>query len=102
VVAVGTTALRTLETWGKLGLPPQGFAAETTLFVQPGFSFKVATHLITNFHLPGSSLLMLVAAFVGEEALKSIYSHAISNTYRFYSFGDSSLLTRQQALHGEA
>ena len=50
----------------------------------------------------GSSLLMLVAAFVGEEALKSIYSHAISNTYRFYSFGDSSLLTRQQALHGEA
>lgn len=95
VVAVGTTALRTLEAWGKLGLPPAGFTADTTLFIQPGFSFKVATHLITNFHLPGSSLLMLVAAFIGEAALPKLYAHAIANHYRFYSFGDSSLLTRK-------
>lgn len=94
VVAVGTTALRTLETWGRLGLPPEGFTGDTTLFIQPGFAFKVATHLITNFHLPGSSLLMLVAAFVGgEERLAALYDHAIEKRYRFYSFGDSSLLT---------
>ncbi len=96
VVAVGTTALRTLETWGKLGLPPAGFTADTTLFIQPGFAFKVATHLITNFHLPGSSLLMLVAAFIGEAALPKLYAHAIAQRYRFYSFGDSSLLTRKK------
>jgi S-adenosylmethionine:tRNA ribosyltransferase-isomerase len=95
VVAVGTTALRTLETWGKLGLPNEGFTADTNLFIQPGFAFKVASHLITNFHLPGSSLLMLVAAFIGEAALPKLYAHAIQNRYRFYSFGDSSLLTRK-------
>jgi S-adenosylmethionine:tRNA ribosyltransferase-isomerase len=97
IVAVGTTALRTLETWGKLGCPPAGFSADTTLFIRPGFAFKVATHLITNFHLPGSSLLMLVAAFVGgEDTLSKLYHHAIKNRYRFYSFGDSSLLTRSR------
>lgn len=95
VVAVGTTALRTLETWGKLGCPAAGFTDDTTLFIQPGFAFKVATHLLTNFHLPGSSLLMLVAAFIGEAALPKLYAHAIANRYRFYSFGDSSLLTRK-------
>jgi S-adenosylmethionine:tRNA ribosyltransferase-isomerase len=97
VVAVGTTAMRTLESWGKLGCPAEGFTGETSIFIQPGFAFQVVTHLITNFHLSGSSLLMLVAAFVGEEAMKTIYAHAIQNRYRFYSFGDSSLLTRQHA-----
>lgn len=96
VVAVGTTALRTLETWGKLGCSPEGFTGDTTLFIRPGFAFKVASHLITNFHLPGSSLLMLVAAFIGGEAeLAKLYAHAINHRYRFYSFGDSSLLTRK-------
>jgi S-adenosylmethionine:tRNA ribosyltransferase-isomerase len=95
VVAVGTTAMRTLESWGKQGCPAEGFTGETTLFIQPGFAFKVVTHLITNFHLSGSSLLMVVAAFVGEDAMKTIYAHAITHRYRFYSFGDSSLLTRQ-------
>ncbi len=94
VIPVGTTALRTIETWAKLGSPPEGFAEDTTLFIRPGFEFKVADRLLTNFHLPGSSLLMLVAAFIGEDALKSLYEHAINQKFRFYSFGDTSLLTK--------
>ena len=95
VIAVGTTALRTLETWGAMGMPEGGFAGETTLFIRPGrFEFSVVDRLVTNFHLPGSSLLMLVAAFIGEEALERLYGRAIREKFRFYSFGDSSLLTR--------
>jgi S-adenosylmethionine:tRNA ribosyltransferase-isomerase len=95
IIPVGTTALRTLETWAKFGMSPAGFMGDTTLFIQPGFAFKVATRLVTNFHLPGSSLLMLVAAFIGEGALEELYAHAIAQQFRFYSFGDSSLLTRK-------
>lgn len=95
VIPVGTTALRTIETWAKLGSPPQGFAEDTTLFIRPGYEFKVADRLLTNFHLPGSSLLMLVGAFIGEDNLKTLYEHAIAQQFRFYSFGDSSLLTKQ-------
>jgi S-adenosylmethionine:tRNA ribosyltransferase-isomerase len=95
VIAVGTTAMRTLETWGQRGLPPQGFTGDTTLLIQPGFAFKVVDKLITNFHLPGSSLLMLVAAFIGLPELHQLYDKAIAQKYRFYSFGDSSLLTRK-------
>lgn len=95
VVAVGTTALRTLETWGRMGMPAEGFADDTTLFIQPGFEFRVATHLITNFHLPGSSLLMLVGAFIGEAELAAVYDHAVAQRFRFYSFGDTSFLTRK-------
>lgn len=95
VIAVGTTALRTLETWGQRGLPPHGFTGDTTLLIQPGFAFKVVDQLVTNFHLPGSSLLMLVAAFIGLDELHQMYDKAIAQTYRFYSFGDSSLLTRK-------
>ncbi|PZP38476.1 MAG: tRNA preQ1(34) S-adenosylmethionine ribosyltransferase-isomerase QueA [Pseudomonas fluorescens] len=94
VIPVGTTALRTVETWAKLGSPAEGFAADTTLFIRPGFEFKVADKLMTNFHLPGSSLLMLVAAFIGEDNLPKLYTHAIKNKFRFYSFGDTSLLTK--------
>lgn len=94
VIPVGTTALRTIETWAKIGSPAEGFAADTTLFIRPGYDFKVADRLLTNFHLPGSSLLMLVAAFIGEGALKSLYEHAITHKFRFYSFGDTSLLTK--------
>ncbi|RYG61348.1 MAG: tRNA preQ1(34) S-adenosylmethionine ribosyltransferase-isomerase QueA [Alphaproteobacteria bacterium] len=95
VIPVGTTALRTIETWAKLGSPAEGFAEDTTLFIRPGYQFKVADRLLTNFHLPGSSLLMLVGAFIGEDNLEKLYAHAIANQFRFYSFGDSSLLTRQ-------
>jgi S-adenosylmethionine:tRNA ribosyltransferase-isomerase len=94
VIPVGTTALRTIETWANLGSPAEGFSADTTLFIRPGYKFQVADRLLTNFHLPGSSLLMLVAAFIGEDALKSLYEHAITQQFRFYSFGDTSLLTR--------
>ena len=94
IIAVGTTALRTLETWANLGSPAEGFSGETTLFIRPGYQFKVVDKLLTNFHLPGSSLLMLVAAFVGENSMKELYQHAIANNFRFYSFGDASLLTR--------
>ena len=94
VIPVGTTALRTIETWAKLGSPPEGFAADTTLFIRPGYQFKVADRLLTNFHLPGSSLLMLVAAFIGESSLEALYAHAIRQKFRFYSFGDTSLLTK--------
>jgi len=98
VIPVGTTALRTLETWGVYGMPDEGFTGETTLFIQPGkFEFKVADRLITNFHLPQSSLLMLVAAFIGEESLGKLYQRAITEGFRFYSFGDSSLLTRKDS-----
>lgn len=95
VIAVGTTAMRTLETWGQHGLPPQGFTGDTTLLIQPGFAFKVVDKLVTNFHLPGSSLLMLVAAFIGLPELHQLYDKAIAQKYRFYSFGDSSLLARK-------
>ncbi|RYD48358.1 MAG: tRNA preQ1(34) S-adenosylmethionine ribosyltransferase-isomerase QueA [Verrucomicrobiaceae bacterium] len=95
VIPVGTTALRTIETWAKLGSPAEGFAEDTTLFIRPGYQFKVADRLLTNFHLPGSSLLMLVGAFIGEDNLEKLYAHAIAQEFRFYSFGDSSLLTRQ-------
>ncbi|MBI1309005.1 MAG: tRNA preQ1(34) S-adenosylmethionine ribosyltransferase-isomerase QueA [Proteobacteria bacterium] len=95
VIAVGTTACRTLESWGQKGLPEQGFEGDTSIFIQPGYSFTVVDKLLTNFHLPGSSLLMLVAAFIGEAEIAQLYDHAIKNRYRFYSFGDTSLLTRK-------
>lgn len=87
VVAVGTTSLRTLEASG--GKP---FAGDTDIFITPGYRFKVVDALMTNFHLPRSTLLMLVAAFVGMERMRTIYNHAIAQNYRFYSYGDSSLL----------
>jgi S-adenosylmethionine:tRNA ribosyltransferase-isomerase len=94
IVAVGTTALRTLETWGQKGKPLQGLNEETSIFIRPGYTFQVVDKLITNFHLPGSSLLMLVEAFIGP-GIHQLYQHAIAKNFRFYSFGDTSLLTRQ-------
>lgn len=95
VVAAGTTALRLLESAALAGggtLAP--FAGETRLFVLPGFQFQVVDRLLTNFHLPRSTLFMLVCAFAGTELMRSAYSHAIEKGYRFYSYGDSSLLDR--------
>lgn len=90
VLAVGTTVLRALETWAKTGEP----AGETDLFIYPGFSFRVVDRLLTNFHLPKSSLLMLVAAFAGLENIRRAYAHAIAERYRFFSYGDAMLIER--------
>jgi S-adenosylmethionine:tRNA ribosyltransferase-isomerase len=91
IVPVGTTALRLLETAGRSGevVPWSG---DTDIFIYPGFEFRVADALMTNFHLPKSTLMMLVAAFMGRERIERIYAHAIAERYRFFSYGDASLL----------
>jgi S-adenosylmethionine:tRNA ribosyltransferase-isomerase len=95
VIAVGTTSLRCLESIAQRGaLTAQ--SGETNLFITPGFAFQVADALITNFHLPKSTLLMLVSAFVGTDFCKKVYAHAIAACYRFYSYGDGSLLIRKK------
>ena len=96
VIAVGTTTTRTLETWARDGAT-QG---DTDIFIRPGFRFQVVDLLITNFHLPRSTLLMLVSAFAGHERMLSLYRHAIEQRYRFFSYGDAMLLHRQSA-HAE-
>jgi len=90
VLAVGTTTLRALESAALSGAP----AGETDLFVYPGFAFRVVDRLLTNFHLPRSSLLMLVAAFAGLENVRRAYAHAIAQRYRFFSYGDAMLIER--------
>ena len=92
VVAVGTTSVRALETAARAGaLEP--FAGESRLFIYPGFRFRVIDAMVTNFHLPESSLLMLVAAFAGRDATLSAYRHAVAQRYRFFSYGDAMLVT---------
>ena len=93
IVAVGTTSLRLLES-AVLGGNLKVGAGETALFVTPGFGFRVVDLLITNFHLPKSTLLMLVSAFAGMEEIRSAYQHAIAARYRFFSYGDAMLLHR--------
>lgn len=95
VVAVGTTSLRALESAALSGELKVG-AGETALFVTPGFEFRVADMLITNFHLPKSTLLMLVSAFAGLEEMRVAYRHAIDARYRFFSYGDAMLLERKR------
>ena len=97
IVAAGTTTLRALESaalastdFGTL----QPFSGETELFITPGFGFRVVDLLVTNFHLPRSTLLMLVSAFAGHEHVKALYRHAIEARYRFFSYGDAMLLQR--------
>jgi S-adenosylmethionine:tRNA ribosyltransferase-isomerase len=90
VIAVGTTSVRVLETLGAHGLA--AFTGDTRLFIYPGHRFRVVDALITNFHLPRSSLLMLVAAFAGKEKIDRAYAEAIARKYRFYSFGDAMLI----------
>lgn len=92
VIAVGTTALRVLESAALPSGRVQPFAGETDLFILPGYRFRTVDALITNFHLPRSTLLMLVAAFIGKQRLDRDYAHAISRGYRFYSYGDAQLL----------
>lgn len=94
IVAVGTTALRLIESaTSKDGLV-QPFAAETDIFITPGYRFRAVDILLTNFHLPRSTLFMLVSAFSGVETMANAYRHAIAGRYRFYSYGDASLLFR--------
>ena len=94
IVAVGTTSLRLLES----AVQPDGtvapFAGETTLFILPGYRFRAVDRLITNFHLPRSTLFMLVCAFAGTQRMRDAYTHAIETGYRFYSYGDACLLER--------
>jgi S-adenosylmethionine:tRNA ribosyltransferase-isomerase len=90
VIAVGTTSVRVLETSARCGL--QAFSGDTDLYIYPGFEFKVLDGLITNFHLPRSSLLMLVSAFAGKERIDRAYAEAIRLRYRFFSFGDAMLI----------
>jgi S-adenosylmethionine:tRNA ribosyltransferase-isomerase len=90
VLAVGTTALRALETAKLTG----ALSGETDLFVYPGFEFRAVSRLLTNFHLPRSTLLMLVAAFAGKDHLFKAYEHAIARRYRFFSYGDAMLIER--------
>ncbi len=96
VVAVGTTSVRALESAAASGeLRP--FAGETDLFILPGYRFRVVDAMITNFHLPQSSLLMLVAAFAGKDRVLSAYRHAVSENYRFFSYGDAMFLTPENS-----
>jgi S-adenosylmethionine:tRNA ribosyltransferase-isomerase len=91
VIAVGTTTVRSLETAAAGGelLPMRG---ETDIFIYPGYQFRAVDALITNFHLPQSTLLMLVSAFCSRDTLMATYQEAIDNEYRFYSYGDAMLL----------
>jgi len=104
VVAVGTTTVRTLESWAACATTPGPNVADaplapvsgdTRIFITPGFDFQVVDALITNFHLPKSSLMMLVSAFAGYEPIRALYAHAIREKYRFFSYGDAMWLVRQ-------
>ncbi len=96
IVAAGTTTLRALES-AALGGTLQAGARETSIFITPGFKFRVVDRLITNFHLPKSTLLMLVSAFAGHDHARALYRHAIESRYRFFSYGDAMLLDRASA-----
>jgi S-adenosylmethionine:tRNA ribosyltransferase-isomerase len=91
VVAVGTTTVRTLESWALTGHA----SGDTSIFITPGFEYRVVDKLVTNFHLPRSTLLMLVSAFAGYDRVMGLYRHAVAQRYRFFSYGDAMLLARE-------
>ena len=99
VIAVGTTSMRALEAAARdaevAGRPLAATSAETDIFITPGYQFRVVDRLVTNFHLPKSTLLMLVSAFAGIDTIRAAYRHAIEERYRFFSYGDAMLLTRK-------
>ncbi|MET1530404.1 tRNA preQ1(34) S-adenosylmethionine ribosyltransferase-isomerase QueA [Burkholderia sola] len=99
VIAVGTTSMRALEAAARsadeAGRALAATQAETDIFITPGYRFRVVDRLVTNFHLPKSTLLMLVSAFAGVETIRAAYRHAIAERYRFFSYGDAMLLTRR-------
>ena len=92
IIPVGTTALRLIETAASPDGTMPAWSGATDIFITPGYRFKIADGLVTNFHLPKSTLMMLVSAFLGVERIRQIYAHAISQEYRFFSYGDASLL----------
>ena len=92
IIAVGTTTVRTLESWAKYG----NITGDTSIFITPGFQYQVVDMLITNFHLPKSTLMMLVSAFAGYAPVMGLYRHAIAQQYRFFSYGDAMLLERRR------
>ncbi|NHC07301.1 tRNA preQ1(34) S-adenosylmethionine ribosyltransferase-isomerase QueA [Azonexus fungiphilus] len=96
IVAVGTTSLRTLESAAADDGSVNAGSGETDIFITPGYRFKVVDRLITNFHLPKSTLMMLVSAFAGYDAIRAAYAHAVAGRYRFFSYGDAMLLERTQ------
>ena len=98
VIAVGTTSLRALESAGNEDGTVHAGAAETDIFITPGYRFKVVDRLITNFHLPKSTLLMLVSAFAGYANIRAAYAHAVAERYRFFSYGDAMLLEKSDAV----
>jgi S-adenosylmethionine:tRNA ribosyltransferase-isomerase len=95
LIAVGTTSLRLLESAADEDGTIHPFEGDTAIFITPGYRFKAVDGLITNFHLPRSTLFMLVSALMGLDVMKAAYAHAIAGGYRFYSYGDSSLLLPQ-------
>ena len=97
IVAVGTTSLRALESAADEEGNLRAGDAETRLFVTPGYRFRIVDRLVTNFHLPKSTLLMLVSAFAGYANIRAAYAHAIEHRYRFFSYGDAMLLDRAPA-----
>jgi S-adenosylmethionine:tRNA ribosyltransferase-isomerase len=94
IVCVGTTSLRLIESATGEDRTVRPFAGETSIFITPGYRFRAADILMTNFHLPRSTLFVLVAAFSGLEVVRAAYAHAVETGYRFYSYGDASLLFR--------
>jgi S-adenosylmethionine:tRNA ribosyltransferase-isomerase len=97
VIAVGTTSMRALESASQTGKLVAG-SSDTQLFITPGYQFKTVDRLITNFHLPKSTLMMLVSAFAGVERIRHAYRHAITQRYRFFSYGDAMLLDREKTV----
>ena len=95
IIAVGTTVVRALESIAQQGRI-EAFQGETDIFITPGFEFKVIDAMVTNFHLPESSLIMLVSAFAGTQTILKSYQHAINSDYRFYSYGDAMFLEKQR------
>ncbi len=98
IVAVGTTALRLLESAANEAGEIMPFGGSTAIFITPGYRFKAVDILMTNFHLPRSTLFMLVSAFAGLARMQAAYAHAIQSRYRFYSYGDASLLFRAESV----
>jgi len=98
IIAVGTTSLRALESAGNADGTVRSGPAETSIFITPGYRFKVVDRLITNFHLPKSTLLMLVSAFAGYDNIRTAYAHAVVERYRFFSYGDAMLLEKSDAI----
>ena len=100
VIPVGTTALRLIETAATEDGTLMPWQGDTDIFIYPGYRFRVTDGLMTNFHLPKSTLLMLVSALMGQDRVKRIYAHAVAEKYRFFSYGDASLLFPDFAAKG--